>query len=190
MLHHESLPRPMPLKYAVRFWMSGAISIVFYIANLVGDLRMTCASPGAQRMRQNVYWPILWFLRSVRCSVCGARVVSSQHPAMMVFPQRCRACVPTTKTANVGGSGCRLPGVASSSELSRCTVMSSSATVRGILATMVKKDGCRRASNVCMASGAQKGAPKCFQWATCEGSVHHQERGGCSQMFLSQYFGS
>ncbi|XP_070380202.1 uncharacterized protein [Dermacentor albipictus] len=56
MLHHESLPRPMPLKYAVRFWMSGAISIVFYIANLVVDVQETCAWHHFHcRKRQNAF---------------------------------------------------------------------------------------------------------------------------------------
>ncbi|XP_075557710.1 uncharacterized protein LOC142589914 isoform X3 [Dermacentor variabilis] len=100
MLRHESLPRPMPLKYAVPFWMSGVFSIVFYIANLVVDVQGTCAwDQGHCRKRQNAFnGPILWFLRSVRCSVWGARMVSFLHPGLMAFPRRCTACVPTRQS--------------------------------------------------------------------------------------------
>ncbi|XP_070380200.1 uncharacterized protein [Dermacentor albipictus] len=122
MLHHESLPRPMPLKYAVRFWMSGAISIVFYIANLVVDVQETCAWHHFHcRKRQNAFSgrPAndVCIARSTEdapecllvntlvpeecelfCMWCPGGI--SQHPAMMVFPQRCTACVPNTKSTS------------------------------------------------------------------------------------------
>nr|XP_054923898.1 uncharacterized protein LOC126525889 [Dermacentor andersoni] len=143
--------------------MSGVFSIVFYIANLVVDVQGTCAWHQRHcRKRQNA------FRGRPAKDVCIARSTEDAPECLIdntLVPEECALfCMWCTD------------GIFPASGHGFCSAVHS-------LRPYHK-------GNVCMASGAQKEAPKCFQWVTCEGSVHRQERGGCARMYHSQYFGS